>query len=133
MKGVPLTLDAGENDVVELDWTAVEGDHEIELVLELNEDSNPANNRKSTQVSVAGSTVQDPAEKDDDEFPYHYLGLAALLAAIVIAGVLVLKGSMFSGGGAVCPRCGEKVSYYRNQDDSYCWECEEYVGVMNEN
>jgi len=130
-----LSLEPGQEETLEVEWTAMEGDHTITVKLELTGDADPDNNEETTAITVSGPVAQDPGNKDDDEFPYHYLGLGIGIAAtLVIAGMLLYKKASEEEGveGVWCPQCGEGAVYSEEYEDHYCWECEEYLGEMND-
>ncbi len=136
-----LSLEVGQEETLEVEWTAVEGAHTISVELGLVDDSDLTNNGKTVSISVSASTQlpQDPAEKDDDEFPYHYLGLGiAVVAALGIVGVLLYRKEADEAEeeeedyGVWCSQCGEATVYSVEEDDHYCEECEEYLGEMGD-
>jgi len=129
-----LSLEADREDTLEVEWTAVEGDHTITVRGELTGDANPGNNEETITITVSGPVAQDPGEKDDDEFPYHYLGLGiGITAAVGVVGVLFLgKKTSEEEHARECPRCGEATTYSMEENDHYCWECEEYQGEMGD-
>ena len=129
-----LTLGVDQEETLEVEWKAVEGDHTITVKLELAGDTDMNNNRETVTITVLTSAPQDPGKKDDDEFPYHYLGLGIGIAvAVGVAGVLLYKKRADEEKGEEevwCPLCGEEAIYSDEYEDHYCWECEEYVGEM---
>ncbi|MCK4613383.1 MAG: PQQ-binding-like beta-propeller repeat protein, partial [Thermoplasmata archaeon] len=139
----PISLGPGDEKTVVAIWTAVEGNHTITVRVSVNGDSNPNNNEAAQVISVAGSQQK---KESDDEFPVLYAGLALAVIGVVV-GVLAYRkrpkarcaegrmspqGSSRQVGEGRCPRCGSKTQYSEAEDDCYCWECEEYVGEMEE-
>ena len=129
-----LTLKSGKKETVTFFWTAVEGNHSIVVRIGVAEDPNTVNNDATQTVGVAGTPTRKGTS--DDEFPVFWTGLVIIAILVVMGSVIVFRRKNgreleeAGGGGELCPGCGSETTYSGEEEDYYCWECEEYVGEM---
>ncbi len=122
------------------DWdstTVEDGEHEFEV---RSFDGSQYSETVKLSLSVKNEK-EAPVEQDDggdDDFElagmngYLVLGGAGILVLMLAFGVLLVmrRGSEDEYSAEDCPSCGRRGEYFEEQDDLYCWNCEEYFGDM---
>ena len=125
---VDLQLDPGEEKNHNSLWITVEGNHTITVEAVLEGDPTSENNRDSRMLFIVGDGG---GKKDDDDDITAYLVAGGILVLVVLTGVILLISSRRKEGtGVPCPTCGRTTEHSHDEDDDYCWNCEEYVGEM---
>ena len=125
---VDLQLDPGEEKSHHSLWITVEGNHTISVEAVLEGDPTPENNWDSRMLFIVGSGDE---KKDDDDDITAYLVAGGILVLVVLTGgILFISSRRKEGTGVPCPTCGRKTEHSHDEDDDYCWNCEEYVGEM---
>jgi len=139
-----LSLAPDQEETVTVSWMAEEGEHTVTAELTAPSDDSDPNNHEETQditVSGGGSQTRDPGSKDDEsDFPVLAVGLTLVLVAAIIGGAFFYKTRMageeedddWDEEETQCPWCGGETEYSEEYDDHYCWECEEYLGEMDD-
>jgi hypothetical protein len=120
-----IEIDQGKESNVNAVWIAKEGNHTITIEVILNEDPTPQNNLESRNW-ITGEATTDPAEEEDDNTRTYLIG-GSVIAIVVMVAVLVALSKKRSEG-VQCPECGRETEFFREENDHYCWNCEEYIG-----
>jgi len=122
-----LSIRAGKEEAVIMVWNALEGNHTISVRVVADDDHDPTNNELSKAIFVLGTEPEKKGEKD--EAPIVYIA-AMLIVVVTIAGLALAVGRGKKEVAFLCPACGSETRFYREYNDYYCHECEEYVGDL---
>ena len=117
-----VRLEPGEEKIITASWKATRGSHSFGVRVPAPGDPDLADNEAEESVDVGESSNKD----EDDGLLYIVLGSS--LAGVAVVGGVFLYWRQRAGGEGACPACGSVTTYYKEYDDYYCEDCEDYVG-----
>lgn len=118
----------GRETTIVFTWTAVEGNHNITVMVDYLELSPYQPHTLSEWVSVSSAQPVEGKDGDDDILTPELLAGSVIVIVVILVLLVVTRRENIEE--IRCPQCGDGTTYYREQDDHYCAGCEEYVGDM---